>query len=143
MTCGMKNEVDSFSGSTCRAEAFFADLPVDAIMVLWGAGGIYYKLMRQYRDLFSDRFVLVDANPEQHGLHICGKCIHPPEFIVLNNITTVIITALSRKDEICETLRIHYSSVKTVLFPSWKRTGEKVVPVLQPHLAAESRESSK
>ena len=45
--CGIKNEVDSFRGAIHRDDAFSIDLPTDSPIVLWGAGGIFYKLMQQ------------------------------------------------------------------------------------------------
>lgn len=136
-SCWVKNEVDSFRGATCRDDAFFALLPTDQVVALWGAGGIYYKLVHQYRELSSDRFVLADANEEQHGLHICKKTVHSPEIITRNGIQKVIITTLSRKDDIYETLRSSYPSVNTVLIPSFTITDEGIVPILRPIQAIE------
>jgi len=40
---------------------------------LWGAGGIYFKLINHYPELASDRYILLDGNASLHGLRICDK----------------------------------------------------------------------
>jgi len=129
-SCGMKNEVDTLRGAFYQQDDFFAEQPIDSRIALWGAGGIYYKLIHRYKELASERFFLVDANMEQQGLSICGKSIQSPEVIKNKGIQTVIITALSRKNEIFEVLRCDYPSVKNVLVPSFKNRRAGIVPVL-------------
>ncbi|MEI6826585.1 MAG: radical SAM protein [Desulfuromonadales bacterium] len=131
-SCGVKNEVDAFQDATCLKDVFLANLPTDDRIAMWGAGGIYYKLIHQYDDLLSERFLLVDANSEQQGLSICKKRVHSPEIIADDSIGTIIVTALSRKDEICEILRKGFPSVKTIMIPSFKITPEGIVPILIP-----------
>jgi anaerobic magnesium-protoporphyrin IX monomethyl ester cyclase len=131
--CGVKNEVDSFRGACCKEDSFLGNLPVDSTIALWGAGGIYYKLMHQYSGLASERFLLVDANTEQHGLIICKKIAHPPDVIAREDIQTVIITALSRKEEICKTLCNSFPSVKMALIPAFEITNGGIVPILRSY----------
>lgn len=61
-SCGIKNEVDAFEVASCDQDAFFANLPADSTVALWGAGGIYYKLIHQYSGLAAERFPLLDVN---------------------------------------------------------------------------------
>jgi DNA-directed RNA polymerase subunit RPC12/RpoP len=131
--CGLTNFIDPFQDARHLPEDFYAHLPDDRSIVLWGAGGIYYKLMQKYASLSSPRFILVDANPSLHGLSICNKEVHAPGFISQANIQTVIITALSRKHEIQATLREKYPSVKNFLIPSFDLKDDRVVPVLRPN----------
>ena len=142
-SCGTKNEVDSFLGASYPQEAFFAGLPGDSTAALWGAGGIYYKLIHQYSGLSSERFPLIDANTELQGLSICKKVVQPPDVLARDGIRTVIITALSRKNEIHETLRRSYPSVETVLIPSFEITGNGIMPILQPFQANACKENTR
>ncbi|HYA42715.1 MAG TPA: radical SAM protein, partial [Syntrophobacteraceae bacterium] len=129
--CGLINFVDPFQNALHLEDAFIAQLPVDRNIVLWGAGGVYYKLMGKYPVLASDRFLLVDKNPAQQGLTICGKKIHSPDIIVQDNIRTVVITALSRKEEIRATLESDYHTVEIVLVPDFDILELGIVPVLK------------
>jgi len=130
-SCGMINFVDPFENALHQEEAFFAQLPADRNIVLWGAGGIYYKLMQKYGTLASERFLLVDADPSIQGLTICGKQIHSPDLILQNGIRSVFITALSRKDDICDTLRSSYQSVERIVVPAFDIIKDGIVPVLK------------
>ncbi|SPF48678.1 Radical SAM domain protein [Syntrophobacter sp. SbD1] len=141
--CGIKNEVDAFLGASYQEDAFLANLPAASTVALWGAGGIYYKLIHQYSGLAVERFSLVDANAELHGLNICKKIVHPPDVIARDGIQTVIIMALSRKNEIHATLRGSYPSVKNVLVPSFEITGNGIVPILQPFQPNECKENTR
>jgi anaerobic magnesium-protoporphyrin IX monomethyl ester cyclase len=136
-SCGSKNEVDAFQGASCRQDAFLANLPTDSAIALWGAGGIYYKLINQYSGLAEERFLLVDGNAAKHGLNICKKTVQSPDIIARDDIQTVVITALSRKDEIYETLRSSYPLVEKVLIPSFAITSNGIVPVLEPFQSIE------
>jgi len=129
-SCDTLNHIDPFEKALHLPEVFFARLPFDGNVVLWGAGGFYYKLMQKYDGLSSDRFLLVDVKETQQGLSICRKKVHPPDVITLNNIKTVIITALSRKDEIHALLCENYPSVKNVFALALDVTEEGVVPFL-------------
>jgi radical SAM superfamily enzyme YgiQ (UPF0313 family) len=130
-SCGVKNEVDNFLGACRPQETFFTNLPDDSSIALWGAGGIFYKLIRQYSALASEGFLLVDANTEQHGLSICRKIVYSPDVITRESIRTVIITALSRKNDIIKDLRSNYPSVEAVFIPSFEITSNGVVPILR------------
>ena len=48
-----------------------------------------------------------------------------------NDIKTVVITALSRKDEIHVTLRGNYHSVEQILIPAFDITKDGIVPILR------------
>jgi radical SAM superfamily enzyme YgiQ (UPF0313 family) len=139
-SCSIKNEVDPFREASCRQDAFFANLPVDAAIALWGAGGIYYKLVNSYSGLFSERFLLIDGNLEQHGLSICKKIVNSPDAIDRNNIRTVIITALSRKEEIHQALSNDHPSVENVLAPGIDIRPNAIVPVLKTFQPIQSKE---
>lgn len=131
-SCTIQNEVDPLQAATCLPDAFFAALPEAAVIALWGAGGIYYKIMQKYPALSSDRFVLVDANQPNHGLTICGKKIQSPDILSQTNIKTVIITALSRKDDIRNTIIKNHPSVEHIFVPAFDVTEKGIVPVLRP-----------
>jgi len=130
-SCGFKNFIDPFQNAFHRQDAFSAHLPSDRVIALWGAGGIYYKLIKKYNLLAAQRFILVDANPSLQGLTVCGKTIHSPDIVLQNNINTVAITALSRKDEIHATLRRNYPCVEHVLIPAFDITKDGIVPILR------------
>jgi hypothetical protein len=74
---------------------------------------------------------LVDANPFQHGLTICGKRIQAPDVILQNKSKVVVITALSRKDEIHASLRASYPCVEHVLIPGFEVNRDGIVPILR------------
>ncbi len=130
-SCGLTNFVDPFESALHLHDKFFENLPSEPSIALWGAGGIYYKLTKKY-DLFADeRFVLVDANPSLQGLNICGKEIKPPDAILRENVKTVVITALSRKDEIHAGIRAKYPGVESVMVPAFNITKKGILPVLK------------
>lgn len=131
--CGINNEVDPFLGALYEADLFYSRLPKDNKIALWGAGGVFYKLMSRYEYLSSDRFILVDANTELNGLVLCNKIVNSPISLEKERIETVIITALSRKDEICRILREDYPSVKHILIPSLQLRGKRAIPILIYH----------
>lgn len=131
-SCGLTNFLDPFRDALHHPDDFAAALPPEGQVALWGAGGIYYKLIGEY-DLFADpRFVLVDSNPALQGLKICKKNVQDPGVISQENIETVIITALSRKNEINAMVRRNYPSVKHVLIPAFDVKPNGVIPVLKP-----------
>jgi radical SAM superfamily enzyme YgiQ (UPF0313 family) len=129
-SCGLINFIDPFQNALHCPEAFAAQVPND-LGALWGAGGIYYKLMQKYGMLSSERLLLIDANPSQQGLRMCGKEIHSPDIILQKDIKTIIVTALSRKNEIHATLHEKYPSVERILIPAFDITNEGIVPVLE------------
>jgi len=131
-SCGTLNHLDPFEKALHLQEAFFARLPAEEKVVLWGAGGFYCKLMQKYNRLCEDIFLLVDADDALQGLSICNKKVHPPDIILHNKIKTVIITALGRKDEICADLRHSYPSIENILIPAVGVMPEGIVPVLKP-----------
>ncbi|SPF48676.1 hypothetical protein SBDP1_760052 [Syntrophobacter sp. SbD1] len=88
--------------------------------------------MQNYSVLASERYLLVDVNSSQQGLRVCGKQIHSPNLILQNRIKTVVICALSRKDEILAMLRDQYPPVEHVFIPAFEITDDGIVPVLQP-----------
>jgi hypothetical protein len=131
-SCNLTNFIDPFQNAAHRQDAFLAHLPAEPIIALWGAGGIYYKLMQKYSMLASERFVLIDVNPSQQGLTVCGKKIHSPDIITHQNIKCVVLTALSRKEEIRAALLVNYPSVEHILIPSFDVIREEIVPALKP-----------
>jgi len=129
-SCGAKNEVDSLRGAECREDRLLQHLSGESSIALWGAGGIYYKIMANYPQLASPGFMVVDTNPQQQGLVICQKVVQPPERIHEEVVHTVIITALSRQKDISQVLAEDYPSVRSILIPSFERDREKIIPVL-------------
>jgi len=130
-TCRLVNFIDPFQNALHRQDEFLANLPVDSGIALWGAGGIYYKLMEKYDLLLSENFLLVDANPSLQGLKICGKTVHSPEVIEQHSINIVIITALTRKEDICLSIRKNYPFIEDVLIPAFNITEKGIVPLLK------------
>lgn len=128
--CRVKNEVDTFRSATCDERVLLRSIPDDSTVALWGAGGIYFKLVAAFPSLAGDRFVLVDGSTDLQGLRICGKTVHAPDAIVTRGIRLVIVTALSRKDAIVDTLRRRYPSVDVALIPSFQRDGERILAAL-------------
>lgn len=131
-SCGALNNIAPFEKALHVPGVFFAPLPIEGDVVLWGAGGFYFKLMQKFNELSSDRFLLVDGKESQRGLRICNKEVHSPDVVVQNNIKTVIITAISRKDEICAAVRWGYPSVENIFVPSIDITPDGIVPFLSP-----------
>lgn len=131
--CGTQNEVDTFECATHVQDAFFAAAPAGQTVALWGAGGVFYKLAREYPRLTTQDFVLLDANKSQQGFSMRGMEIHAPSVIAVRNIDSVIITALSRTDSIIATIQSEYPGVKTILSPALQIDGTKVIPVLKVH----------
>lgn len=129
--CGLTNTVDPFQKAIHSQDIFFEHLPVGQTMALWGAGGIFYKLIHKYSMLSSEAFLLVDANKSKQGLSICNKQVYSPDIIYHNEIETVIITALSQCDQIAATLRSRYPSIEHIVIPAFDITVEGVVPRLK------------
>ena len=129
-TCGMINFVDPFQEALHQQDAFMTRAPKDSTIAMWGAGGIYYKLINTYNTLSSENYILVDGSISKQGLKICHKIIHAPEIIKKNKIKSVIIMALSQKNEICDIVRSQYPFVENVYFPDIEKTGDGIVPVL-------------
>lgn len=130
-TCGLVNLVDPFRYSLLREDHFFEALGHGSKVALWGAGGVFYKIAKQYGPISEPRFVLVDGNPALCGLNICGKEVHTPDRLCSPDLDTVIITALSRKDEIRRTIRNDFPSIRRILVPDFEKTDEGVIPVLK------------
>lgn len=131
-SCGLINFVDPFENALHLEDAFSAQCPTGQDIVLWGAGGIYYKLIHKFVSLTSKRILLVDGNRSLHGLTMRGKEVLSPDVIEQNNVRTVVITTLSFKDEIYATLRRSYPSVERILIPAFDISKEGIVPVLRP-----------
>lgn len=137
--CSAKNEIDPFRCAAYRQEEFFKDLPNDGPVALWGAGGIFYKLIGEYGALSSDRFVLVDADECQQGFSMCKKEILAPASIAEKGMKTVVITALSRLKDIHASLLREYPSVTRVFVPSLRVSEQEIIPVLKEYRGAEER----
>jgi anaerobic magnesium-protoporphyrin IX monomethyl ester cyclase len=130
--CGTVNHIDPFEKALHLEDSFFANLRTNESAILWGAGGIYYKLIQKYASLKDEKYLLVDGNKALQGLTVCDKKIYSPDIINSGVIQTVIITALSRKDEICSSISMNYPSVKKIMIPTFKITETGIVPSLQP-----------
>ncbi|MGO9022641.1 MAG: B12-binding domain-containing radical SAM protein [Syntrophobacteraceae bacterium] len=130
--CGTVNHIDPFEKAFHSTNSLFNEMPNNGTVVLWGAGGIYYKLMHKYDFLRSERFILADSNKSRQGQSMCSKEILSPDIIAQSNIKTVVITALSQKDAICASLVSGYPSVEHILIPAFDITQEGVVPILKP-----------
>lgn len=131
-SCGAVNHVDPLGKALHLPDVFFANLCADETVALWGAGGIYSKLIHKYGPLSSKTFSLVDSNTSLQGLTIFEKKVDSPDLIAAKSIRTVIITALSRKYDIYDILRSNYPSVERILIPDFDITKEGIVPILQP-----------
>ncbi len=130
-SCNLTNFVDPFQKALHLQEEFTDGLPHDGVVAMWGAGGVYFKLMQKYMSLASERFVLVDSDKRLQGLSVCKKEVHSPDVILKRKIETVIITALSRTEDIYAALRNRYPGVASVLVPAFEMVGADVVPVLK------------
>ena len=130
-SCGLTNFVDPFQNALHLEDRFSEHLPADHDIALWGAGGIYYTLIKKYSLMSSKRFILVDADKSLQGLTICGKEIYSPDRSLQKDIKTVVITALSRKDEIYSTIKGVWPSVENVLAPAFEVLDNRIVPVLR------------
>jgi anaerobic magnesium-protoporphyrin IX monomethyl ester cyclase len=130
-SCGTVNHLDPFERAAHLQEPFFDELSKVGTVALWGAGGIYYKLIKHYPQLSSDRYILLDGNTSLHGLRICDKEVHPTALLGQQEIRTVIITALSRKEDIHRMIRNSYPSVQDVLVPDFEIRSEGIVPKLR------------
>lgn len=130
-TCSLNNEVDPFTVASHCQDRFYKNIPADEMIVMWGAGGIYYKLINEYSILRSDNFILVDGNPARKGLRICNKVIESPDVMAERKVTTVLIAALSRKDEIIAHIKGHCPTVTSILIPSIELDGTCIIPVVQ------------
>jgi hypothetical protein len=113
-------------------KGFFHVLSDGQLVGLWGAGGIFYKLINNYHKLHEDRFLLIDKNKSLHGLMLCEKKIYSPEE-VLPRVETVIIMALSRKEDIYTELRENYPNVQDILVPGVDIVSDGFVPVLKSY----------
>lgn len=130
-SCGLTNFIDPFQNALHLENSFSEQLPANQDIILWGAGGIYYKLIKKYSLLASQRFILVDADQSLRRLTICGKEIHSPDVILEKNIRTVVITALSRKEDIRAAVMADYPCVERILIPMFDLTEDGIVPVIR------------
>jgi radical SAM superfamily enzyme YgiQ (UPF0313 family) len=129
--CGLINEVDPFEIALHSYESLFSNLPDSGNIALWGAGGIYYKFSQKYNSLSSERFILIDVDKQIQELNICGKKVLPPDEIVKGDIKTVVIMAISRKDEIYDLISRDYPSVDSIFVPAFDIQMEGVVPIFK------------
>jgi len=130
-SCGTVNHLDPFEKAAHLPDPFTEEVPKAGTIALWGAGGIYFKLINHYPELASDRYILLDGNASLHGLRICDKEVHSAALLGQKEIRTVIITALSRKDDIHRTIREAYPFVQEVLVPDFEIRPEGIVPKLR------------
>jgi len=132
-TCTLKNEVDPFTKAMHSSKIFKKSLPINEKIALWGAGGIYYKLIKQYKFLAAKNFLLVDTNKKLHNLSICGKMVYSPEIITTMHIKSVVITAISQKNELRKIIYKHYKSVEKIFIPDIKISEKGVMPILKSY----------
>ncbi|NVN89000.1 MAG: cobalamin B12-binding domain-containing protein [Desulfuromonadales bacterium] len=130
-SCGLLNGVDPIEIAQCREDVMSSVLPATGNIGLWGAGGIYYKLMQKYSLFTSERYLLIDADKRLQGMSICNKKIYSPDEIAANNVQAVIIMALSRKDEIYDTICKKYPSVERIFVPVFDIQNEGLVPSMR------------
>ena len=71
--------------------------------------------------LQREKYIVVDSSLSRQSYSVCGKLIHPPQYIDEFNVTTVIITVVRRKDEIIKQLALH-PSIANIYLPGIKRT---------------------
>lgn len=129
--CNLNNEIEPISAAEISVSHFTRNLPASGEIVIWGAGGIYYKLSELFPFFRETRFSLVDSDRKKHGLSICGHTVEDPRTILTKSAGTVLVTAVSRLQDICSDIIANYPCVKTILVPSHKHNGEQIVPILK------------
>ncbi len=92
------------------------DIPDDAKLALWGAGGMARMLMEE-TDLAGKNIVRVyDSDPYKHGKVFCGKAIEAfnERDIAEGNVDTVLITVISAQQVIGEILEPYKDKVRVI-----------------------------
>jgi radical SAM superfamily enzyme YgiQ (UPF0313 family) len=118
--CRQRHYLDPFKKLSLPANLFSGNLPPDEKIVLWGAGELCIKLLDNYPELQDERFIVVDSSKSRQGYSVCGKTIHSVSYIEENNIRTVIITVVRRKDQILQQLKA-YPAVTHIHLPRTPR----------------------
>lgn len=128
--CHTNNEIIAFKQFANNQDYFIKNLPEDDI-VLWGSGGIFYEFSQLY-DCFTDsKFILVDGNKSLHGRMRCKKMINSLDIINNHNIKSVVILALSHKDNIVEIIKRDYPNVKNIFVPDFDIISDEPIPVIK------------
>lgn len=114
--CRQRHYLDPFKKLLLPASLSDDDFQGEKRVVLWGAGELCIKLLDTYPQLLSERFVVVDSSKSRHGYSVCGKLIHPASYLADNQIKSVIITVVHRKNEVLHQLRT-FPQVSNIYLP--------------------------
>jgi anaerobic magnesium-protoporphyrin IX monomethyl ester cyclase len=128
--CNLINEIEPIGTAEISVAEFTRNLPATGEIVIWGAGGIYYKLSQLFPFFNHSRFSLVDSDRKKHGLSICGHRVEDPQMIHTKSIDVVLVTAISRVHDICSDIITNYPSVRTILVPSQALSIGQIIPTL-------------
>lgn len=129
--CNLNNEIEPISAADVSISRFTRNLPTAGEVVIWGAGGIYYKLSELFPFFNNSRFSLVDSDRKKQGLSLCGHTVEDPRIILAKSIEVVLVTAVSRIQDIYSEIIANYPSVKAILVPSHEYTQGRVIPTLE------------
>lgn len=128
--CQTKNEVDSNQGALQNSQELLNAFHRDERVGVWGAGGVFYKLFQKHEERPDQRFLVVDANPDLHGLDICGQRIFAPDALENPSITQIFITAISAKSRIIQEIQTRFSHIQSIILPAYNITPEGIAPSL-------------
>jgi hypothetical protein len=115
--CRQRHYVDPFKKISHSQETMERYFYKNEEIALWGAGEICIKLLDNYSVFGNNNFKVVDISKSRQGYTVCGKEIFSPEIINKENIKTVVIAVVARKNEILGELSMSYPSVEKIYLP--------------------------
>ncbi|MEI7811972.1 MAG: cobalamin-dependent protein [Ignavibacteria bacterium] len=124
--CRQRHYVDPFNYISHSQKLMSHYFEKDNCVALWGAGEICIKLLDNYDIFKNDKYKIVDISKSRQGYSVCSKKIFSPEIINEENIKTVIITVVKRKDEIINQLNIRFPSITKVYLPDIEKNGGNI-----------------
>ncbi len=120
--CKQRHYVDPFLKLNHSHEKINNYFPNEKLVAIWGAGEICIKLLDEYSIFHKENFKIVDISKSRQGYSVCGKNIFVPEIISENEIETVIVAIVRRKDEVFKELKKTYPNITKILIPNTEIT---------------------
>lgn len=92
--------------STQLLAAIDADLRarLDGEVIVWGAGQLAMKLLRDTVLAETPIAAVVDGSPQKQGLHLAGTLMHPPE-VVKELTQPIVVTSIHHEESILSAIR--------------------------------------
>ena len=97
------------------------------LMAIWGAGELCIKLLDRYEIFKDEKFMVVDVSKSRQNYTIRDKLIYSPEIIDKKNIAHIIIAVVRSKNDIIDSIKLHYPSVKKIYVPHFESISNQLI----------------